>query len=856
MSILLLTLPSVIKGQSAISLKYDNLPLNEALQDLEQKYDVVFSFTSDIADDVFVNLDTHNESIHEVMEAILHPIQLKFEILDSNYIVITSQELVETRLCASFVNEIGETLSFVNIFLPSLGIGTSSDENGYLDWTSNLIGSEEVEVSYIGYENYMTDVTRLKSCPQIVLKTKQFSFEKVIVKDYVTSGIDQSVEFDHMILRPDKINMVPGLTDADVLQMIQLLPGVESIDESASGLHIRGGTPDQNLILYDGIPIYNGGHFFGMISAFNPKLVDKVDVYRSGFGPNFGGRVSSVIDIKGKNSIPERVMVDAGVNFTHGDASLAIPLLNKKVGLVLGARKSYTDIVETPTYKKLSERVFRKGKLDEVNEEEDVEVIDFGLAFDFNDYNAKLLFEPSDKDKLAFSFFKIDDNLNFDYTEFSDVEEEFSTNDKIDQSSVGWGANWERRWRADFLSRVNFSYTDFSNRYEFTIINGESNEAETHDLQFNMIKDLTIVWDNTWDLNDALRLDFGAQYADLFVERSWQFDENEEDADSELDENEIISGYLSLNSKFGNTLIGKLGLRWNHSNATKDNYFEPRISLQYLPFKDFQFRASAGFYHQFLSQVIEFNDLGINQDFWVLADDQKNIPVALSKNLSLGFIYHPNSFMLEVEGYYKQLDGLTSNLSRFTIETEADFELGMGKSWGLDVLLKKRWRGLQSWITYSYGRTQYSISIEEEDLLLNAPHDRPHSFAFVNQYKHNRWNISLSWKIASGIVYTPANGLIEEDEDPEPSYDLDAINAHRLPISHRLDLSMMYDLFHKDGLTGKLGLSLLNIYNRENLMSREYFPVFEDDENQYVLQARDRAMLRFTPNLVVRIGFK
>lgn len=843
------------KGQDV---EYKGESFREVLADLESRFEVVFSYTADVVHDPNIHRQYRQLTLLQILDDLLPLLGLRYEIYDGSYIVIVPIEKTLMTLCATIVGEDGEALPFVTVYLPATGGGANSDENGMLNWQAELLGNEQVEFSYIGYERYVTDVSSLADCPTIVLRPRQFSFEEVVVKEYVTSGIEQSVDLDHMILRPDKIDMVPGLTDADVLQLVQLMPGVSSIDESATGLHVRGGTPDQNLILYDGIPIYNGGHFFGMISAFNPSLIDKVDVYRSGFGPNFGGRLASVIDIRSTQSIPDRVNFDAGINFTHGDASLLIPLLDKKLSISLGARKSYTDIVETPTYRKLSERVFRKGKLDEVNDE-DVEVLDFNLAFDFNDYNAKILFEPSEKDKISFSYFRVDDNLNFDFEDFDD---HFSTKDKLKQSSTGWSGIWQRLWNDDFESSLTYSSTQLTNNYEFSIADGEEMELELEDVQYNSIDDRTLTWNNRWRWTRSLGVDFGGQYADLHVIRSWQFDEEEEeggigeeDLDQEIDDNQIATAYLSLNALIADKFNVKTGLRWNWANSTREHFFEPRLDLQYLASKSFQLRASAGYYRQFMSQVIEFNDLGINQDFWVLSDEKENIPVAQSKNVSLGMTFHPGSSLLEIEAYYRKTDGLTSNLSGFRIEMEEEFEFGSGSSYGIDFLLKKRWDFLQTWISYSYGRSSYSIFLEEERLDFNAPHDRPHALTIMGQIKKDRWNVSLSWKIASGIVYTTAQGLSEEIEDPEPIYTLDEINDDRLGTTHRLDLSAMYTIFNQGGFSSRLGISLLNIYNKENIMSREYFSIYDEEEAQYELQARDRAMLRFTPNIVLRIGF-
>ena len=830
--------------------KYKNLPLQKVLFDLESKFGVTFSYTSEILDEIVVTFDSKNLTLIEVLDNLLLPNFLKSEILDNGYVVITKLEPKEVKICATLLDTNGEPISFANIFIPSLQQGTNSDENGKLNWTPIIYGNETIEISYLGYEKYLTSASYLSSCPTIILKPQEFSFEEILVKEYVTSGIAQSVELNHMVLRPDKINMVPGLTDADVLQMVQLLPGVKSIDESATGLYIHGGSPDQNLILYDGIPIYNGGHFFGMISGFNPSLVEKVDVHRSGFSSNFGGRVSSVIDIQSINTIPKRVKFDAGVNFTHADLSLTIPVLNDKIGLIIGARKSYTNIVETPTYRRLSERVFRKGKLDEVNQQEDTETLDFALGFDFNDYNAKLLVDLNTNNRLSFSFFKTDDNLNFDFTEYEDG---FQTNDKLDQNSNGLNVKWERKWNARYSSVISFSNMDQTNKYEFRINDVATDELEIEEANLNDISDKTFNFDNRWKLSEIWDLNFGTQYADLNVQRSYQFDDNP--PEPEEDENKIATGYFTLTPRLHKKLNINLGVRWNHMFSTNKNLYEPRLSFQYFPTKTFQIKTNAGYYHQFMSQVIEFNDLGINQNFWVLADEEEDIPVLLSKNISLGMIYYPKSFMVEIEGYFKQQEGLTSNLSSFQIDDIEDFDTSSGTSWGVDLLIKKRWNKWQSWISYSYSRTRYTVDMEDASLTFNAPHDVPHSLRITSQYKTKKWNISLGWNISSGIPYTRSETLNDE-EDPEPLYDIVDINTSRLPLSHRLDLSMMYHIFEKDGWIGKIGCSLLNIYNRENIMGREFFSVFEDEIDVYQLQTRDRSMLRFTPNIVFRIGFE
>ncbi len=854
-------MPIVCLAQDNYNVSFKNSNLSEVLKSLESNYNLVFSYTSDLITEQEINVKLSTSNLEKLLSSVFKNTNLTFEIFDDNYIVLKAQQKVEHKLCLSITTASGEPLPFASLYIPKHNTGTSANEDGQIQWRFIHYDFETIELSYIGFEKKIISKSTLLDCPEIIMTAKEFSFAEVIVKDYVTGGIEQSLELDHMTLRPDRLTVIPGLTDADVLQMVQILPGVESIDESATGLQVRGGTSDQNLILYDGIPIYNSGHFFGMISAFNPSIIDKVNVHLSGFGPNYGGRLSSVIDIKSIDRAPDRTQFNAGINFTHGDISMAIPLIKDKLAIVLGGRKSYTDIIETPTYQKLSQRIFRKGKIEDAIEEDDPEVIDFNLGFDFNDYNVKMIYELGPKDHLTANFFQIDDNLDFTFNDFTD---EFRTNDILKLSNTGIGFNWQRSWSDKLSSNLSISQTALENSYTLSVGEGDDIDLEVQTMQINNIDDRTLLLENTLHLNDRFNINFGFQFADIEVERQWiyfetDFEENEEEDDEDIitDENQISSSFLSLNSNWNNKFRSELGLRWNYAFATNEYFAEPRALIQFLPTKDLQIKASGGLYHQFMNQVIELNDLGLNQNFWVLADDEESTPISKSTAFTLGLLYHPKSFQIELEAYYKNLNGLTTNLSEFDDDEDISFDEGSGISKGINLMIKKRVRKLETWVSYSYSATDYTFDLEEGDLEFRAPHDRPHSFKLAGQLKHNNWTFSLSWKLASGIRYTPVFELEEDEDDAFPLYEYDDINTAKLPAFHRLDFSAMKEFkFGSKGLTGQLGFSFLNLYNRENILSREYFSVLNEETETHILLARDRAMLRFTPNVVFRLSFK
>lgn len=846
-----------LQAQDMYVYSFENAELVDVVRKLETDLDLVFNYTAGLLEDKKITLIISENELDAVLHSIFDGSGLAFELFDSEYVVLTPAVKLNYKICVHIKDSNDNALPYAALYIPSLTDGVYADENGYAEWNGPITESDIIEISFIGYQKKQFRYESLLSCPTVILDIKEFSFSEVVVRDYVTGGIEQAMDLDHMILRPDKISMIPGLTDADVLQMVQLLPGVESIDESATGLSIRGGTSDQNLILYDGITIYNGGHFFGMISGFNPSIIDNVNVYLSGFGPQFGGRLSSVIDIISTRDIPEKLKIDAGINFTHGDMSIGLPLVKDKMALIIGARKSYTDIIETPTYQKLSQRIFRTGKIEEVMEEDDPEIIDFNLGFDFNDYNAKLIFKPTENDYLAFNFFQIDDNLDFLFTDNAD---EFSTRDKLDLSNTGFGIVWNKNWSNVFKSHFSGSNTLLTNNYRLYTSYAFDEELDLQTTQLNNIEDLTLSLNNNWQLSESLDLDFGFQYSDLEVERAWLFGGEEietgEDAELEdqiVDKNQISSTHLSIHKKWANGLRSELGMRWSFINATQEQVYEPRALLQFAPTNSFQLKASAGLYRQFMNQLIEFNDLGLNQNFWVLADDEENTSISKSYNYYLGFLIHPRSYQFEIEGYYKSLDGLRSNFTQFNEDLELDFEEGSGTAYGLNILLKKTMKSLQAWISYSLSAINYSFEQDDELVEFKAPQDRPHSLSLAAQYKKNKLSYSLSWKIASGIRHTPARGLAIEDDDAFAIYNISDINTTSLPVFHRLDLSVMYDFQSaEDSPKFQIGFSIMNLYNRANILSREYFPIYNEENNSYSFEVRDREMMRFTPNVVIR----
>jgi hypothetical protein len=303
-------------------------------------------------------------------------------------------------------------------------------------------------------ERYYTIVKQ-----ELNTSSKTQSLSPVIVKSYLIKGIDKNKDGSISIL-PDKLGILPGLTEPDVFESLQLIPGVQSPNETASGLYIRGGTPDQNLVLWDGIKIYYSGHFFGMLSAFNPYIIDEVKLFKSGTEARYGNRISGVIDMSSKNEITNKTKGGFGFNMTHADVFLQTPI-SEKVGFLFSARRSFTDIYQSPTFNKLSDRVFQNIKIAEENGVKDNNLSSkVESDFFFTDYTAKIIVEPSEDDKLSLStlFTKNTLNYNFDVPEI-----EYNLIDNLEIKNLGLSFVWNKKWD----SKLSHQITSYYSKYNF-----------------------------------------------------------------------------------------------------------------------------------------------------------------------------------------------------------------------------------------------------------------------------------------------------------------------------------------------------------------------------------------------------
>ena len=366
---------TVFSQQTLVEIDQEEANLEQVIQIIEADYGFLFSYKVDDIQNVIVHPPTQKTTISVFLSSILKSTTLEFEIVQNNFIILKKKNELENPsdstpgknkhlqiLCGNIMDGFSkEPVHFANIYLKNSSVGTTSEMDGSFSFYTEIKKNDTIMISYVGYPTIKVLATKLlrQPCPVFTFKTYEFSDDLVVVTAYLTDGISSHGNGTFTQLQPNKIKALPGQVEPDVLKTIQFLPGISSPNGSASSISIRGGTPDQNLILWEDIPIYHTAHYFGNLSALNPYIIDRAKIYRGGFNSEYGGRISGVIDLKTADLLEGKSEYGVGLNFINGFANGKVSFLENKVSLVFSVRRSIAGIWRSPTFKNYSQRVHR-----------------------------------------------------------------------------------------------------------------------------------------------------------------------------------------------------------------------------------------------------------------------------------------------------------------------------------------------------------------------------------------------------------------------------------------------------------------------------------------------------------------
>ncbi len=842
------------------------IPLVEILTSIEKQHDVKFSYNSNLIKNTLCFPFKNKKTLKEKLEILSKQTYLNFNQIDARYIVIAEKEITKNlTISGTLINaKSKEFASFSSVVIKGTTRGTTADENGkfILD---NVSSNQQIVIQSIGFNSITIPVYQFLNQPNLTIELVEdnIHLEEVLISDYITQGISKKQD-GAVEVSPKKLGILPGLIEPDVLLSLQLLPGIQSPSETASGLQIRGSSPDQNLVLFDGIKMYQSGHFFGLISSFNPYVTKKVTLYRNGTNAKYGDRIGGVLDISSGDNVPT-LEAGFGINLTHADAFVKTPLFNNKAGLVFSMRRSITDLVETITYKNFSESVFQNTRILDGAINDSNKLSNVNNDFYFQDYNLKLVADISEKSK-----FSISNLFNKNQLEFSSENNKFREKivDNITYQNKGTRILWNHKTSDIFIQNIDFhtsayEFDYFGNREE-TRNNANNNRNREFEI-VNHVKNNGINYDFTYYLNTDFQFSGGYQISKTNILYTYNTNfatPNNQLLSAENSTNTTNALFSEIKYNNANSFIS-FGVRANHFSAAKDWFLEPRLFASTKLSDSFTLKTSGEIKNQAVSQIIEYrnNGIGLNNDIWAVAN--KSIPVLNSKQFAVGFLYQNNGWNLDVDFYKKKVIGttlMTDNLANSTQTNQVPFYIsGESEITGIDVLLKKRFGNYRSWISYSYATTMQQFKELNNGNSFDGINGIPHSFTWSHTYKLNQFEFSLGWKLRSGIPYTEATGTYK-DQNNNLRVSYGSVNEKRLPNYQKFDFSSTYkfNFSKKKKVKGKIGLSLTNIFNEKNILDRTYELKFVNSQGnveEQKLVKTDRVSLGFTPNLVFRLTF-
>jgi hypothetical protein len=789
--------------------------------------------------------------------------------------------------------ESGETLPSANIIVKGTAIGTATNVDGFFTLLNLPEKKFTLNIFYVGCHaiEMEVDLDKIEGRLTIEMQPSNIEIDEVFVtaKSYKIMKATEGVS--SIRVSPMDLKTLPSFGQVDIFRSLQLLPGISGTNESSSGLYVRGGTPDQNLVLLDGMTVYNVDHFFGFFSAFNADAIKDINMYKGGYPAKYGGRISSVVDLTGKTGDPNNFHMNGGINLLDAHTSIEVPL-GGKGSILLAGRRSYTDVLESGLYNKIYDMLSQNdaeqttqqpaaptmgggggpgGGRGGFGSYQQPEVTTTRPTFYFYDLNGKISYRPTEKDNLALSFYSGKDNLFEDSENVRTIEsqnENFPSrtitnirDEDTDWGNQGMSFKWSRQWNPKFYSNLMGAYSHYFSNYNQLIIN-ETYDLNTDTLingrtmgnfEDNDVNEISFRLDNEWQISNQHRLGFGLNFSHTNV--TYDFIRDDTLSILNRDETGILTTlYAQDNWKVTPKLEVNAGIRANYYDVTGQTYIEPRLSFKYSATDHLSFKGATGKYNQFVNRVINENVTEGSRDFWLIADDDL-VDVQSSWHYILGGSIENDMFLFDVETYYKTLEGLSEFSLRYRrndIELDQLFFSGNGTAKGIEFLLQKKQGEFTGWLTYTLAQVEHKFEGLNEGNPFPALHDQTHEFkAVANWEPHPKWRFSSTWVYGSGKPYTA----------PESQYQIDLLdgrqfsyisvgpkNAERLPAYHRMDVAAHF-LFKLGNVDMDAGFSIFNLYNRTNIWYREF------DLQELPMVINDVTYLGATPNVSLNFSF-
>ena len=835
---LLLCIGCICHGQNTAK----KVPLTEIIVSIEKQFNVKFSYAVEDVANIAIEKPNTSFTLQQTIDYLNSKTLLNFKALDNRYVTVSVINKTISVCGIVLSDEKKLPLTGASVIVNSIGRSAVTDEKGKFS-LQNIPINEMLTVSYLGFESKKFSANELFStqnnCKEIVLSIKNEELNQVLIKVYLTPGLQKYLD-GSTVLNTKKFGVLPGLIEPDILQSIQALPGVESANESIANINVRGGTNDQNLVLWDNIKMYHSGHFFGLISAYNPNLTSKVIVSKNGTSAEYSDGVSSTINMQTKDVVTNVFSGGGGINLISADAFLEIPI-TKKFELHISGRRSITDLFRSPTYTKYFERSFQDTEINADSEQKNT-----ASDFYFYDYTVKLLYDLNEKHQFRANIIGINNAL--DYSErLTNSNETVTKTSDLSQKNMGYGGNWKAQWN----SKLSTNFITYFSQYNIDA-NDYRVETDQRLTEANEVMETGTKLNAHYKSSDNLNFLFGYQFNETgMLNQTTVSAPFYSSTKKDVLLNHALFSEVEYNKK--NTYL-RVGLRLNYFQKFEKFLVEPRINIRQKLSNQFALKLEGEFKNQSTTQLVDFEDnfLGVEKRRWVLVTD-KEIPIATSKQGSFGVEYNQNRLNIETTVFYKIVDGITASNQGFYNNFQFKNTHGSYTAKGLEFLANKTARLYTAWVSYTLSTNNYEFEAFTPTTFPNNV-DIRHSVGLglnYNLFKNLKIAVGGIWR--NGLPYTkPVEGDETIQNGNTTLVNYDSPNSENLDNFMRLDASLNYNFNLSQWVKASLTAGVINITNHDNVLHR-YYKVNPNDTNDAVQV--DNKSLGLTPNLSFRVNF-
>ena len=837
-----------------------NKPLNLAIDSLVSTYDLNIVYQDKIINNITINSICKNCNSDEAIKSLLKNTSLDWKKNKYQYIIINNK--INKTISGYIIDaKSGEYIPHANIYVKDSYLGTMSDEYGFFNISGNIDKADTLIISYIGYHplkivnNVNDDANYYEIMPKILgVETINIFGEKI-------EFLQRSSSHGELAFSPRHITNLPNIGESDVFRSLQLLPGIQMGNSGFAGLFIRGGTPDQNRIILDGMTVYQVDHFFGFFSSINSNIVKDVQIYKSSFPAKFGGGISSIIDITGKSGSTKKQKLDLFTNMLSAGFTYQKPL-SKRGSLILSARRSFTDQYQTKLYDKIHDFLISGSGLN-IGSELPSDSLSYSSQylpnFYFYDINGKFTYLPTEKDIISISFYEGRDYLGeektFDFPSDTIGVDQVKTNERTRWGNNGLSGRWLHRWSEKLTTQLFLSDTKYLSNH---LLNSYWS-LDTSITPVYLSKDKNQIIDQTSRINVTYNTGKNHLIEVGLAKTIYTTDYSLDLGDSIIFINEkikgsLIEGYVQDRWIVSPNMELLLGLRSEKFSKGNTIFIDPRLSASYHISDRLSLKVSGSRAHQFLNRFS--NDVITNGSKFVWLIPNKHMEPMGSIQKNFGIEYDSPDIFFGFDLYNKNVSNI-SDFSQFVfpidVYSESSNNLtfqGEGKSTGFELFFHKKKGKLKGWASYNYGTIQCKFPELNGGEVFLADHDRTHEIKSALISSIGKWTLTITGLISSGRVFTPNNNLmIRENENA--NYTLQAEpgtrNSNRLPIVQRIDLSLNRSMYFMEKNVD-IGISIFNVFNRKNISHRSY-NLFIDP-----FISTDVIMLGFTPTISMKLG--